>query len=324
MRFRILCSLALLSVSCLGADITLWVDDANGEIGKVDVVTGAVTLVGNSGRILTDIAFDPNGNLFGIDQTNIYRINTTTGAATVVAPLNPAIPTVPSNIGLIPANSLVFSSSGTLYTATNQLYTVNPSTGADTRVGALGDTFISAGDLAFVNGTLFLSDTQDRLLSVDPATGAATLVGNMGVANVFGLATPDNVTLYGVAGTSVYLINPTNGNATLDVNFGGHGLGQAFGESFVSEAAPPTATPEPSSLFLITASLLLLLAGIARKRLPSRNRVTFKRASVNSAAPVCARAWPQPTPADTNAPDQSPRTSSDTRNSHLWNSRQIR
>lgn len=257
MRLRILGGLVLLTMSCFGADVNLWVDDANGEIGKVDVTTGAVTLVGNSGRILTDIAFDPNGNLFGIDQTNLYRINTTNGAATVVAALNPAIPTVSSNIGLIPANSLVFGSTGTLYTATNQLYTVNPSTGADTRVGPLGGTFISAGDLAFVNGTLYLSDTQDRLLSVDPTTGGATLVGNMGVADVFGLATPDNATLYGVAGTSVYLINPSNGSATLAVNFGGHGLAQAFGESFVSEAAPPAAVPEPSALVLFGSVLLL-------------------------------------------------------------------
>jgi hypothetical protein len=175
---------------------------------------------------------------------------------------------VPSNIGEIPANSLVFSSTGTLYTATNQLYTLNPSTAADTRVGALGGTFISAGDLAFVNGTLFLSDTQNRLLSVDAATGAATLIGNMGVSNVFGLATPDNVTLYGVAGTSVYSLDPTTGNATLAVNFGGHGLGQAFGEAFISEAGAPNPAPEPSSFLLIALAALLVLAakGLGRSR----------------------------------------------------------
>jgi hypothetical protein len=260
-------SLLLLSVSCFAADITLWVDDANGEIGKVDVTTDAVTLVGNSGRILTDIAFDPNGNLFGIDQTNLYRINTITGAATVVGALNPAIPTVPSNIGTIPANSLVFSNSGVLFTATNQLYTINPGTAADTRIGALGGSFISAGDLAFVNGTLFLSDTQNRLLSVDPATGVATLIGNMGVADVFGLATPDNVTLFGVAGTSVYSLDPATGNATLAVNFGGHGLGQAFGEAFISEAGAPASAPEPSSLLLVSAAALLVFGvkGVRRR-----------------------------------------------------------
>jgi len=271
MNVRIIGGLLLLSMSCFSADVTLWVDDANGEIGKVDVTTGAVTLVGNSGRILTDIAFDPNGNLFGIDQNNLYRINTTNGAATVVGALNPAIPVVPSNIGDIPANSLVFSSGGTLYTATNQLYTVDPNTGADTRVGALGGTFISAGDLAFVNGTLFLSDTQDRLLSVSPNTGVATLIGNMGVSNVFGLATPDNLTLYGVAGTSVYTLNPTNGSATLAVNFGGHGLGQAFGEAFISESSPTNPTPEPSSVLLVSAAALLLFGAKGlRRRISAR------------------------------------------------------
>jgi hypothetical protein len=41
----------------------LWVDDDQGEIGKVDMSTGQVTLVGNAGVVLTDIAFDPHGNL---------------------------------------------------------------------------------------------------------------------------------------------------------------------------------------------------------------------------------------------------------------------
>ena len=146
MSLRLLSTFMLFSLGCSAAKVTLWVDDASGEIGKVDVGTGAVTLVGNSGHILTDIAFDTSGNLFGIDQTNLYRINAATGAATVIGALNPAIPTVPSNIGQIPANSLVFSSSGTLYTATNQLYRIDPSTGADSRVGALGDTSAHISD----------------------------------------------------------------------------------------------------------------------------------------------------------------------------------
>jgi hypothetical protein len=81
----------------------------------------------------------------------------------------------------------------------------------------------------------------------------------MGVADVFGLATPDNVTLYGVAGTNVYLINPTNGNATLAADFAGHGLGQAFGESFISEAGPPATTPEPATLWLFGIGALLTI-----------------------------------------------------------------
>lgn len=264
MIHRILGSFALLTVSCFAADINIWIDDTTGVIGLVDITPGPnlgnVTVIGSSGVVLGDIAFDPSGHLFGIGPVsgtppyNLYSLSTTTGAATIIGALNPTIPPVPCGTQICPPNSLVFSSAGTLYTATNNLYTINPATGADTLIGPLGDGFVSGGDLAFANGKLFLSTADNRLVTVNPATGAATLVGPLSVPNIFGLASPDNATLYGVGGTSVYTINQTTGNATLLVNYGGHGLGQAFGEAFFSEAAP---VPEPFSLTLVGAGLLL-------------------------------------------------------------------
>src|SRR4030088_258139 len=118
---------------------TLWVDDSSGIVGRVDVPTGNVTIVGNSGAPLTDIAFDPSGNLFGISFTNLYRINTTTGAATLIGPT-----------GIPGGNALVFGTNGTLFAAgntTTNLFSVNPSTGAGTVLG--NDGFFSSGDLAF-------------------------------------------------------------------------------------------------------------------------------------------------------------------------------
>ena len=43
----------------------------------------AATLAG-IGAALTDIAFAPNGNLYGISFNNLYSINTSTGAATLI------------------------------------------------------------------------------------------------------------------------------------------------------------------------------------------------------------------------------------------------
>ena len=56
--------------------------DWYGQIGIVDVVTGSATVIGNSGVILTDIAFDPNGNLFGVTFDALYSINKANGKAT--------------------------------------------------------------------------------------------------------------------------------------------------------------------------------------------------------------------------------------------------
>src|SRR5213595_1687921 len=104
----------------------LWICDSAGEIGTVDGITGMVTLVGNAGTVLTDIAFNPQGQLFGVDFNALYSINTQTGAATLIGNLN---------VGSAEMNSLVFDSSGTLYassTQTKQLYTINTQTGQAT------------------------------------------------------------------------------------------------------------------------------------------------------------------------------------------------
>ena len=122
----------LLVASVSNAAPILWIDDSAGRIGKVDVATGNATLVGNSGAALTDIAFDPNGNLFGISFSSLYSINTSTGAASLIGSGFPAS-----------MNALTFSSTGTLYgaaTGSNGFYTINPTTGAATLVGNIGSS----------------------------------------------------------------------------------------------------------------------------------------------------------------------------------------
>src|SRR5436190_2757551 len=93
-----------LSSGVLAAPI-LWVDDSDGTLGTVDVATGLATVIGQMPVVMTDIAFDPSGNLWGITFTELYRINQTTAGVTLVGSLGTS------------ANSLVFGADGTLYTA---------------------------------------------------------------------------------------------------------------------------------------------------------------------------------------------------------------
>jgi hypothetical protein len=88
-------------------------------------------------------------------------------------------------------------------------------------------------------------------------------VGPINFASVFGLASPDNAILYGVAGTQIITVNPATGAGALVTDFGGQGLGQAFGESFVSESA---VVPEPSSLALSGIACLTALGYTWRRR----------------------------------------------------------
>ena len=230
----------------------LWIGDSVGNLGNVDAATRHVHVVGNMGRVMTDIAFDPHGNLYGITFDSLYAIHKTTAAISLVGSLGTS------------ANSLVFDSTGTLYIANQALYTVNPLTGAATLVGHGGSPYASSGDLAFIGGQLFLSSlgsTQgDQLVALNTTDGSGSLVGHIGFFSIFGLASPNGTDLYGVSGTDILTINTRTGEGRLIANYGGRGLLSAYGSSFASEAAVPI----PGSVWLLASGLFALLAG-ARK-----------------------------------------------------------
>jgi hypothetical protein len=231
---------------------TLWVSTGGAQLATVDVATGSTALIGGTGVALTDIAFSPTGDLFGISFSSLYRVNSSTGATTLVGSLGSVSGT---------ANALVFGADGTLYMAGNRLYTVNTATGASSAIGA-GIGFQSGGDLAFIGGDLFMATSGNALVEVDIGTGVGTLVGSLGVANMFGLATPDNVSMYGVAGQSVYLVNTASGAATFQSTFSPTLGGGAFGLAFFSESGGKV--PEPGTLMLLGVAMLGAVA--ARRR----------------------------------------------------------
>lgn len=247
-------ALAFGATAALAAPV-MYVHDSGGNLAKVDVANGAVTSIGNLGVTMTDIAFDPSGNLFGISFTSLYSINATTAASTLIG-----------NHGVAGGNALVFGADGTLYAAgasTTSLFSLNTSSGAATNLGNMG--FASGGDLAFNAGNFYLASSSAQLVRINLGGPlSASAVGAFGVSSMFGLATGDNGVLYGVAGTTVYTINTSTGAATNGVSYAGHGLGTAFGQSFITEAGGGGGTvPEPASLALLGVGL----AGLGAARL---------------------------------------------------------
>lgn len=245
---------ALLGTTAAMAAPTMYVHDLNGRLATVNVATGVVDVIGSMGTSMTDIAFDPNGYLFGISFSGLYSINPTTAATSFIG-----------NHSVSGGNALVFSPNGTLYGAgysTSSLFKIDPSTGASTNLGNMG--FNSGGDLAFKNGHLYLASTGNQLVDVNLSNLSETVaIGGFGVSNVFGLATGNDNILYGVADTTIYTIDTATGLATNRANFGGSGLGSAGGQSFISEAS---VIPEPETYAMLLAGLGLVGAISRRKQ----------------------------------------------------------
>lgn len=206
----------------------IWLSDGSGNIGYVDLRTGEVNKVTKVNKVLTDIAFSPSGDLFGIAGKNLYKINRQTGALTLVG----------SHNNISATNSLTFDNQGQLFAANSSLYRLNPNNGAATLVGAMNGPN-SSGDLAFHQGKLYLSSThtapKNTLVTLNPDNGQTLDSLLMSSGLVFGLSSNgDN--LYYVAGTRIYTIDPNTGESQLLVNYAGQGLGVAYGTAFEHES----------------------------------------------------------------------------------------
>jgi hypothetical protein len=230
------------------ASVTMYVHDSSGVLGTVDTDTGSVDVIGSMGAVMTDIAFDPSGNLFGITFNGLYSINRATAASAFIGSHS-----VPGG------NALVFGSDGTLYSAgfsSTSLFTIDPSTGASTNLGNTG--FASGGDLAFVGSDFYLADSSSNLISINLSDlSNSSVVGAFGIGNVFGIATSEG-NMFGVAGTQIFSVDVTTGAGFDVVDYGGQGLGSANGQSFFAESGAPEPNPIP-----LPATALMLLSGIS-------------------------------------------------------------
>jgi len=233
-----------------------YVATSNGDFVQYNTATGTYALLGNNATMLWGMGFS-SGVLYANDSNfspnvGFYNVNTTNGTPTIVADMTGST----NGSGTLTAPM----GGGTLYyfDHSNQLFTVNPSTGAATTIGALGFTVGGAFDLDFApNGQLYAT-SNGNFYQINTSTGAGTLLGNSGAQLQALLAGDGN--LYGFSGTNMYSINLTDGALTFVRSTPG-----VLGNFDDGTPVLTSSTPEPSTLALLGSGALAAFGAFRKK-----------------------------------------------------------
>jgi len=178
----------------ISANTLVTINPATGAETSSVAITGTSPGVTGAAGEITSLAFDPitgvlYGNTtvgFGDSADRLYRINPTTGAATLVG--------ATGLIGFSDVFALGFDQTGQLFgvsQTSNDLVSISTATGAGTLIAGVSVFF--AFDIASRPGdnTMFLADSgTSSLYTIDTSTGVTTLVGAYGGSspNLVGLA----------------------------------------------------------------------------------------------------------------------------------------
>jgi len=242
----------------------LGIDFSSGDIFDVDQMTGASTLLGNTGLSLVHgMTRGPGSEIFVISQTgtmlNLFSVDPVTFVSTLIGPLIPA-PTefIEGDLAYDLATDTIYASFATV--STPNLYRIDPLTAATTNLGPLvtgGTALTGVADvngLAFRNGELhaFLPGgltgadaiLNDALLQIDLTTREVTSVGPIGFdlpQGASGLAYDSNADVFilastGAGSSDLFELNSSTGAGTL---LGSTGVGNMSGLLFQASPPPP-------------------------------------------------------------------------------------
>lgn len=222
----------------------LWGEDSASNLLKIDPNTGAGTLIGSIGfEGVTDIAFTPDGRLYGIAFNQLLQIDPDTGRGTAIGGPGLCIG-IPFEEDI---NALESLSDGRLLAASHRgnLFIIDPITGCATIVGNLG--FGSSGDLAFSpDGRLFASGYghPDILYLVDLNERVSIPIGPIGYDEVYGLAFSPDGRLYGVSsiGPKLLEIDLSTGRAR-EIGTITNTNGSLWGLTAMPSSPPPPPPP---------------------------------------------------------------------------------
>ena len=246
-------ALFILSAAGLKADVLAYAGSDTGIFGMMDLNTGAFTALGNSGQTLAGLAV-ANGSIFASSY------HTANGTLFTVNPSNGALTNIGTATG-IDYDDFGSTTSG-LYVvsfgSTQDLYSINPLTGAATLIGPTGLGYGSWRSLSTNAGVLYFADGAD-LYTLSTSTGAATLVGAFGGSAEMGALLLEGGVLYGGDDVNNKLdtISVVTGVATTGPSPSASFTGSTYGLA-PFPVPEGTTTPEPGTCALLGGGLTAL------------------------------------------------------------------
>jgi hypothetical protein len=190
-----------------------------GSVYRIDVPTATYTMIGSTGvPNINGAEFNPvDGTLYAVSSTHLYTVNTTTGAATMVGPMN--------NSGAL-AIALAIDGAGNAYTydiADDTFYSVNLTTGNATAIGPFGFDANFGQGMAWdeATNTIYMTAFNSgsfapEFRSVNVATGNTTFLGVINPSVLSQIAWVSFIDSEGGTGGSCDLIGDTTGGPTWD------------------------------------------------------------------------------------------------------------
>lgn len=191
-------TITILSLRPSAWAVTIWGVDSQHNVGGNSIVTfdtsnpaGTIQTIGHTGvnAFISGMDFDASGDLYAASapiggQGSFYRINQSTGQATLIGPLNLVDPLDNfTDITFNPATNQFF---GVAFNGTdNFLYSINKNTGAGTLVG----TLVSPGSIvlalsADASGTMYTEDVGGQMRKLNGLV-ATKMTGHIGVSTLF-------------------------------------------------------------------------------------------------------------------------------------------
>ncbi|MBX3188373.1 MAG: hypothetical protein KF819_15250 [Labilithrix sp.] len=218
---------------------------------RLDPKTKAVTEVGmfdGCGPII-DIALDESSTLFATNYDALYKVDKATAECTEIARGK-----YPNSLSFVPKGTVDASVEALVGYEEADYVRIDTTTGAKTKIGALGGGMRSSGDIVSVKGGKTYLTVKggsctggfDCLVEVDPATGKMLKNwGSIEHKNVFGLAFwGGKVYGFNDEGTLFEVTFGTTQLATSVIPVGSKPADLSFWGAGSSTSAPLVATPQ--------------------------------------------------------------------------------